>query len=560
VTDGAGAAGFRLSLLRVFSVSMIAAVPALLEASRPVGVLVSIEDARGRAIEAVPVRVTRDGGLETRLLFSGRDGRVEFAVGGIDKRVDVVVAAGVDSDASGCPVRPEDGLNYDVVSFCGLDAATESRREVVLSPHTATQQVCRITGRGTATSPYDYEGQDSAITIPVFLRPPPSRVPDILWWFGDTTTDATREIYVSNKMALSDSEADPGRCPELTYVDLPSRGPLSVDPGRTDEATVWLDVPLVRHDPGSRAVGMLNGSYGYDPEASDRLFLAYLSVEDTQPFFKITEIGLAEFSACYPNCADAGANERMATRVPGATWSLPVEYGRAPEGTAFLFDSEYTIVKVAPRRSYCREDPGIVDCAGDGQPCPGSGECVEPGRFCSEPPYVVCEEDGECSTGRCGSGGVIAMRVGEEQILEKSAYRYWNARTRGFDKDATENSDAIMVAESLGNSASVMWSRALERWLMIHNLEAPAFEGMRWVALRTADSLLGPWGEPVTIMENVGGQKSYNPRFVPEYQRGDLVYWTATFDTLSDREPMRAAPFDYNVFLYETDLGSLRVP
>jgi hypothetical protein len=552
----------RLFLLRLFSVSMIAAVPVLLGISRPVEVLVSIEDSRGRAVEAVPVRVTRTGGRETRVFFSDRDGRVKFALGGIDKRVDVVVAAGPDFSSSGCPVNPETGLNYAAVSFCGIDPAEAPNREVeaVLSTHTATQQVCRLTGRGAATSPYEYEGQDSAITLPVFLRPVPSRVADILWWFGDTTTDATREIYVSNKMALSDGEADPGRCPELTYVDLPSRGPLSVDPQRTREATVWLDVPLVRHRPGSRGEGLPNGSYGYDPEASDRLLLAYLSVEDTQPFFKITQIGLAEVSACYPICGEDESNRQMATRVSTATWDLPVEYGRAPEGTAFLFDGEYTIVKVAPRRSYCRDDPDKVDCAGAGVSCPGGGECVEPGKFCSEPPHVVCSGDEACPAGSCRAGGVIAMRVSEDRILDKTAYRYWNAETREFDKQSSKESDALLVAESIGNSASIMWSGALERWLMIHNLEAPFFEGMRRVVLRTADSLLGPWGSAATIMENVGGQKSYNPRFVPEYQRGDLVYWTATFDTMSEREPMRAAPFDYNVFLYETDVSSFKEP
>jgi hypothetical protein len=537
---------------------MVAAVPLVLVATRPVEVQVSVEDSYGRAVEAVPVRVTPYGGGPARVFFTNFNGRSRFPVGGVCKRVDIVVAVGTDGAELACPVRPGDGLNYDAVSHCGIDVADPENRglRVLLESHTSTNQICRLTGRGAATRPYDYEGQDSAITIPLFSRPGTDRNIDVLWWFGDTTTDSTREIYVSNKMAVSDPHADPAKCLTLDYIDFSSRGPLSVDPEDPNEATVWLDVPLVDHATSSRGLALGQGRFGFDPSAGDKLYLSYLSVEDTQPFFKITKIGLVEVSGCYPQCDDDVQGSRILSRVPGAVWDLPVQYERAPEGTAFLFDDTYTIIKVAPRRSYCANDPEVVDC-NDDEPCPRDGVCVEPGKFCNQPPHVRCANDEVCDAGQCEPGGVVAMRVPAKRFLDKSAYRYWNAATRGFDKGPDENPDAFLVGSTIGNSVSIMWDETGGRWLMIHSFSEPLFKGMRRVGLRTSKELLGPWSDPVTIMENVAGQKSYNPRFVPDYEKPGRVYWTATFDTFGADEPMHAKPFDYNVFLYETDLTRL---
>jgi hypothetical protein len=145
-------------------------------------------------------------------------------------------------------------------------------------------------------------------------------------------------------------------------------------------------------------------------------------------------------------------------------------------------------------------------------------------------------------------------------VTDKTAYRYWDADKRTFEPYVSREPDAILVDSRLGNSVSVMWSDFLSRWVMISNEEAPLYVGQSVVVLRTAPELLGPWSEPIRIMENLGGQRSYNPRFVPRYTRAGarhLVYWTATYDAYDDSRPMHGKDFDYNVFLYETDLGKL---
>ena len=78
--------------------------------------------------------------------------------------------------------------------------------------------------------------------------------------------------------------------------------------------------------------------------------------------------------------------------------------------------------------------------------------------------------------------------------------------------------------------------------------------------IRTAPELLGPWGEATLVMENLGGQRSYNPRFVPGFTRehsSQYVYWTATYDAYDESWPMHGRDFDYNVFLYQTDLAAI---
>jgi len=272
-------------------------------------------------------------------------------------------------------------------------------------------------------------------------------------------------------------------------------------------------------------------------------------------------VGLAGYRSCYPDCDDADPRfARRLVRLPGPIWFGPPARNRSPEGTAYVDGDDYVIVKVADRRPYCSAPPYRVDCS-DGSPCNDGSRCVRPGRFCSLPPYVACSGDDDCEAGHCSAGGVIAMRVPRDRVLDPSAYRYWDARAGRFATEASHDPDAVLVDAEISNSVSAIWSTYLGRWVMIHNYERPAFSGHTSVALRTAPSLLGPWTDAVPIMENTGGQKSYNPRFLatPTSARAGehLVYWTATYDTFDASQPQHGMPFDYNVFLYETDLSRL---
>jgi hypothetical protein len=354
-------------------------------------------------------------------------------------------------------------------------------------------------------------------------------------------------------MAISDPSADASQCIALQYLGARDQAPLPADTHVKDEATVWIDVPLVSSSaPGQRP----HGGFAYRPDQGDRLHLTYLSVADTKPIFTVTHLGLATSEPCTEGCAKVGEGAGIKLeREPAAVWPAPVEYTHAPEQNAFLFGDHYVVLKVAERRTYCAAPPHATDCSAS-RPCSDGSACVTPGKFCDSPPHVACSDDAACTSGRCVAGGVVAMQIPSASVTDKSTYRYWSARERAFTPLDGREPDAIHVDAHLGNSVSIMWSEYAERWIMLSNHELDTYSGQRLVALRSSKELLGPWSAPETIMENLGGQRSYNPRFVPAYTRAHRVYWTATYDAYDASWPMHGQPFDYNVFLYETDLAA----
>lgn len=559
-----GGAGAAAAPLRVAAVALVGCATAAIVLSRPVALEVQVADPSGRPLEAVVVRVASSA--DPRLfveLYTGIDGRVTTSIGGVRKAVDIEVnppATPYDPREPVCAqVRDAPGPTYETRRLCGFDPTGEDdgRLSIALGDRLPTRQICRLTGRGARNRPYQYAGQDSAITVPWVRARDGVEREDVLWWFGDTTDVPGGEIFVPNKMATSDGDADASACLDLAYVGPREHAPLTVDPTIVTEATVWLDIPLVSSSvPDDRA----HGGYAFRPAHGDRLHVGYLSVKSTPPLFEITHLGLATLPACESDCGkEARTTGLSLLREVDAVWQAPVEYARAPEGGAFLFGDTYTILKVAERRTYCAAPPHPYDCSTE-KPCGDGSECVEPGKFCDAPPHVACHGDGECHAGRCVRGGVIAMQVDRTRVTEKSAYRYWNAEARVFEPYGGREPDAILVDPRVGNSVSVTWSAYLSRWVMISNEEAPHYVGQSVIVLRTAADLLGPWSESTRIMENLGGQRSYNPRFVPRYTRAStphLVYWTATYDAYDESRPMHGRDFDYNVFLYETDLRAI---
>jgi hypothetical protein len=515
-------------------------------------------------VEAVVVRVARTGDpRQTVEFYSDQNGDVTAEIAGVRKTLEITVNP--PTPASSTPGEDgsyEQGLGPTYETDHANAVPRESYDDEALSfslrPRLATRQVCRLTGYGAPNGPYQYAGQDSAITIP-YLREANGRfVERLLWWFGDTVSESDGPILVPNKMAISDPAANAADCIRLEYLGARDQAPLFVDKKAKDEATVWIDIPLVSSvAPESRP----NGGFSYRPHLGDRLHLAYLSVADTKPLFTVTRLGLASEAPCEAECKTVGAGRGIGfERETEAMWDAPLEYSRAPEGSAFLFGDTYTILKVAERRPYCAAPPHVVDCSAE-RACGDGSACITPGKFCDETPHVACAADDDCERGHCTRGGVIAMQVDRSRVTDKSAYRYWDARTKRFEPYGGREPDAILVDARLGNSVSVMWSDYAKRWLMISNYESDLYTGQRLVSLRSAPDLLGPWGDAETIMENLGGQRSYNPRFLPAYTHApatNLVYWTATYDAYDETWPMHGLPFDYNVFLYETDLAATR--
>jgi hypothetical protein len=549
------------TLARTGAFGLIAAAAAALVVAAPVELQLRVQDDKGRPVEAVVVRVARSADPRHAVeLYTDAGGRVRTNIAGIHKTLDIVV------NPPPIPYDPstrlcggsggEDGPTYETRRMCVVERSVYDGEtlSISLAARLPTRQVCRLTGRGAPNGPYQFAGQDSAITIPWVRKRDGQEKTDVLWWFGDTTDVAGGEIFVPNKMAWTDGDADAANCLALEYVGPREHAPLGVDPSVENEATVWIDVPLVSPSVGETR---RNGAYAFRPAAGDRLHIAYLSVKSTPPLFEILRLGLATLPVCEGDCTEAAQTAGLGlVREPSAVWHAPVEYSRAPEGSAFLFGDSYTILKVAERRSYCASPPYVHDCSA-ARPCADGSACVEPGRFCDQVPNIACRNDASCGAGRCMPGGVIAMQVNLSHVTERSAYRYWNAETRTFEPYVDREPDAILVDSRIGNSVSVMWSDFLSRWVLISNEEAPHYVGQSMVVLRTAPELLGPWSEPVRIMENLGGQRSYNPRFLPHYTRANalhLLYWTATYDAYEEGRPMHGKDFDYNVFLYETDL------
>jgi hypothetical protein len=533
----------------------------------PIEFRLRVTDEIGRPIEAVRVRwVSAADARDFDEKYTDPTGRVVFHVDGVRKLGHLMVnpaprefhPGAFHCDASSRVAGP----TYEGRRLCSVrpHGHGDAPLEVALGNRLPTRQVCRLSGRAGSNGPYQYAGQDSAITVPWLRIEGGAAKQDVLWWFGDTTDIPGGEIYVPNKMARTDGASDASRCLALEYLGPRDHAPLPVDPGVATEATVWLDLPLVSSTVPERRA---DGAYAFRPTKGDRLHVGYLSVQATQPFFKVTHLGLATLPECDGDCMEAFRRDgpRM-LRESDAVWHAPVEYARAPEQSVLAFGDTYTILKVVERRTFCADPPHDVDCS-QTRPCPRGGRCIEPGKFCAEPPHVSCLDDDGCAGGACVRGGVTAIRVSRDRVTSKAAYRYWNAATRSFEPFVSREPDAILVDASLGNSVSVMWSEFLSRWIMISNVEAPHYTGQRQVVLRIAEQPLGPWSAPVLIMENLGGQRSYNPRFVPHYTRPtapNLVYWTATYDAYDESWPMHGMDFDYNVFLYETDLARVARP
>lgn len=548
--------------LRIAACGLLAGAVAVLALGRPVDLQLQVEDETGRPVEAVVVRVSR--AAEPRKfveLYTDANGRVRTSIDGIAKTLDIAInppATPYDPRRGACSgVADEKGPTYETRRLCALARSSyaDAALSVALVPRLSTRQVCRLTGRDGSNGPYQYAGQDSAITVPWVRERDGAEREDVLWWFGDTTVVPGGEVFVSNKMAWSDGDEDAADCISLEYLGPRDHAPLAVDSSIADEATVWLDIPLVS---SSVADTRPHGAYAFRPAAGDRLHVGYLSVKSTPPLFEILHLGLATLPPCDGDCSDAVRTTGLGlVRDSAVVWNAPVEYARAPEGGAFLFGDTYTILKVAERRTYCAAPPYVHDCSAE-NPCVDGSECVEPGKFCDVAPYVACRSDAECSAGQCVRGGVIAMQVDRTRVTDKTAYGYWNAEARAFEPYSSRGPDAILVDSRLGNSVSVMWSGFLARWVMISNEQSAHYVGQSVVVLRTAPDLLGPWSESTLIMENLGGQRSYNPRFVPRYTRAnapELVYWTATYDAYDASWPTHGKDFDYNVFLYETDLS-----
>lgn len=121
--------------------------------------------------------------------------------------------------------------------------------------------------------------------------------------------------------------------------------------------------------------------------------------------------------------------------------------------------------------------------------------------------------------------GTLA-RVGLDDILDKSAWRYWNGERWSGEADQ---------AEELFDGAPIMsasYNEYLQAWTVVYS---PPFD--RDVHMRTAPELTGPWSRPVVIHttrkrddDNAAYDAVHHPEFSEEGGRIEYLTYSRPID------------------------------
>jgi hypothetical protein len=112
-------------------------------------------------------------------------------------------------------------------------------------------------------------------------------------------------------------------------------------------------------------------------------------------------------------------------------------------------------------------------------------------------------------------GGVALARVPVDQVLEMSAYSYWNGSDWVEDLEA-----AVEVAAAPVGELSVAWNDYLERWIMIY-LDEPR----RGLVIREAPELTGTWSEPMLLVSAEDYPSLYGAYLHPWGSDGEVIYF-----------------------------------
>ena len=147
------------------------------------------------------------------------------------------------------------------------------------------------------------------------------------------------------------------------------------------------------------------------------------------------------------------------------------------------------------------------------------------------------------SAGRFGDCYLCRVPVG--QVLNQTAYQYF------FGLDSVQNpiwlSNITQISTIFSGpirESSCMWNNYLGKWMVMY-LQSD----LGAIVIRTASNLWGPWSDPTVIVDNQHYPSLYggyiNPYFVKN--NGQFVYFTMSLYS------------DYNVFLMQVDLSSLKV-
>lgn len=131
---------------------------------------------------------------------------------------------------------------------------------------------------------------------------------------------------------------------------------------------------------------------------------------------------------------------------------------------------------------------------------------------------ALVEQDGEVYVlGIHGGrfGGVALARVPSDELLDMSAYRYWDGISWTDDLDA-----AVAIVPAPVGELSVAWNEYLGRWIMTY-----LDEFKRAIVIRDAETLTGAWSEPIEMVSADDYPSLYGAYLYPSASQGETIYF-----------------------------------
>lgn len=113
-------------------------------------------------------------------------------------------------------------------------------------------------------------------------------------------------------------------------------------------------------------------------------------------------------------------------------------------------------------------------------------------------------------------GDMRLARVRQDEILTRSAYRYWDGGTWVRDESA-----ATPIVPGPVGEMSVQYNSHYRTYLMMYLVDST-----QQIVLRTSDSLTGPWSDPQVVADGDRYPQLYAPYIMPVFNDGEDIWFT----------------------------------
>jgi D-arabinan endo alpha-(1,5)-arabinofuranosidase len=240
------------------------------------------------------------------------------------------------------------------------------------------------------------------------------------------------------------------------------------------------------------------------------------------------------FSGMISGPAGAAKELLSSQKVVGVEQTVIPTYGVAAGNTMYLY---YMSVKEfgAPGHWTCNYS-GVAYSKDGGQTWTKNHEATWPGDSNFGQVALVDRAQFIYVFGiPCGRyGGLEVARVPQKDVLDTSAYRYWDGK--GW---TTSLSAAVRVVPAPVGELSVQWNSYYRKWLMMYLIDPTG-----QIVIRTADQLTGPWSGAQVVVTSRQYPELYAPFITPKWDAGPAIYFN-----MSMYGP-------YQVFLMRTSLSS----